>query len=80
MPAAQTAFATAVFLHDMLAGTHPIPCYPSDYIDKLGFVVYEDGDVRVRLPAYPDAFRSILSDMLCIDPRRRISVAVSVLW
>ena len=69
----QASFAVGVLIHEIATGDHPLPDYPLGYTTNE-LVTYKMEDV-VPLPGtYSKSFCSIVSDMLCAEPGKRLAV------
>lgn len=70
----QASFAAGVLICEIATGDHPLTDYPLGFT-LTEFVTYTAEDIAGALPGcYPNSFRSIVSDMICWDPRKRLSI------
>lgn len=69
----QASFAVGIIIHEMASGDHPLADYPLGY--TVGeYVTYSVEDLCALPSAYPNSFRSIVSDMVCFDPKKRLPI------
>lgn len=69
----QASFAVGVLIHEIATGDHPLIDYPLGYtVNEM--VTYKPEDVAALPGTYPKSFCSIVSDMLCAEPSKRLSL------
>lgn len=69
----QASFAVGVLIHELSTGDHPLLDYPLGYTHHE--MVTYGADSIAPLPAsYPKSFCSIVSDMLSMEPGKRLSL------
>lgn len=69
----QASFALGVLIHEIATGEHPLIEYPLGYVVNE-LIAYSSEDITGLPTTYPNSFCSIMSDMLCFDPSKRLSV------
>lgn len=70
----QSSFGVGVLISEICTGRHPLPDYPSRYIDQDSLVSFTKDDLRPFPSLYPKSFHSIVQDLLACDPQQRLSV------
>lgn len=69
----QASFAAGILIHEMAMGEHPLAEYPLGFTIRE-YVTYSTEDVCALPSTYPNSFRSIVSDMVNYDPRKRLPI------
>lgn len=69
----QATFAAGVLIHEIATGDHPLSDYPLGHTVRE-YVTYSTDDVCALPTSYPNSFRSIVSDMVSYDPKKRLSI------
>lgn len=69
----QASFAVGILTCEIAIGDHPLPDYPLGY-SVQGTVQYAIEDLTPLPQFYPKSFRSIINDMLRLDPTKRLAL------
>ena len=69
----QASFAVGVLVHEMATNTHPLVDYPLGCTVRES-VTFTPEEINPLPSSYPKSFCSIVSDMLRLDPKRRLSI------
>lgn len=69
----QASFAVGILIHEIATVEHPLVDYPLGYTTSE-LVTYKAEDVTPLPSFYPNSFCSIVSDLVCEDPRKRMPV------
>ena len=69
----QASFAVGVLIHEIATGTHPLLDYPLGHTERE-MVTYDVDSVSLLPGSYPKSFCSIVTDMLCMDTGKRLSI------
>lgn len=69
----QASFAVGVLIHEMATGVYPLIDYPLGYTTNE-MVTYKPEDVASLPGTYPKSFCSIVSDMVCEEASKRLTL------
>ena len=70
----QEAWAVGVLAYEMAMGRHPLVDYPLGNTSSGGVVTYKHKGIPLLPSNYPNAFRSIVHDLLHPDVRQRMCI------
>ena len=70
----QASFAVGILICEIASAEHPLPDYPLGFT-KHGTVKYTTQDLYPLPEFYPKSFRSIVGDLLRVEPNVRLSLS-----